>query len=342
MGLATLWYFLLAGMLTVYALLDGFDLGAGAVLPLVAKDERERRLVIRSLGPVWDGNEVWLLAAGGVLVLAFPKVYAGAFSGFYLPLSLLLWLLTGRALSIELHHHVEHSLWRPFWDFGFFVCSALLAFLLGAALGNVARGVDADVEGRFFHALFTDFSAHPPLGVLDWYTLLAGLTSLILLSAHGALWLNLKTAGNVQTRAAKVASALLPLGALLALLLSLATFRLQPAVGAALAAHPWGWLFPVLGLLGAGLGWGALRSQRPLAAFLGSSLFIASLLASAAFGLFPNLLPSAGAGPSLTIYNSASPDYTLASSLWWWVPGMVLALLYFVFLYRSLPRKFQL
>jgi cytochrome d ubiquinol oxidase subunit II len=341
MSLGAVWYVLLGFMLTAYVVLDGFDLGAGAVLGLVAKNERERRLVIHSLGPVWDGNEVWLLAAGGVLVLAFPRVYAAAFAGFYLPLMLVLWLLVLRALSIELHHHIEHTLWRPFWDLAFSASSALLAVFFGAALGNVVRGVDPDSQGRFFNALFTNFGTVPPLGILDWYTVLAGLTSLAALSVHGSLWLNLKTTGAVQARASRTAKALWPVAGLLYALLSLATFHIQPLVGQALRNRPWGWLLPFLALFGAGLSYKALRQGREGAAFGGSVLFLAGLLGGAAFGIYPALLPSAGLGPAFTVANSASGDYALSTALGWWIPGMALVAAYFVVLYRSLPRKFE-
>jgi cytochrome d ubiquinol oxidase subunit II len=341
MDLGAIWYLLLSLMLAAYVCLDGFDLGAAAVLGLVAKDEGERRLVIHSLGPVWDGNEVWLLAAGGTLVLAFPPVYAAAFSGFYLPLILVLWLLVFRALSIELHHHVEHTLWRPFWDLAFCASSLLLAVFLGAALGNVVRGVDADGDGRFFNALFTDFSALPPLGILDWYTVLAGLCSLAMLSVHGCLWLNWKTRGRVQARAARLAGRLWPWVALLFVVLTLATFHVQPLVPLALKARPWGWALPLAAMLSAWASHRALRQGREGAAFLASAGFLLGVLGSVAWGLYPALLPSVGSGPTLTVANSASGDYALRSALWWWLPGMLLAGAYFVALYRSLPRKFE-
>jgi cytochrome d ubiquinol oxidase subunit II len=341
MGWGDLWYALLGLMLAAYVALDGFDLGAGAVLGLVARGEKERRLVIHSLGPVWDGNEVWLLAAGGVLVLAFPRVYAAAFAGFYLPLMLALWLLVFRALSIELHHQVEHTLWRPFWDLAFSLSSGLLAVVLGAALGNVVRGVDADADGRFFHALFTDLSGDPPLGILDWYTMLAGLCSLAALGVHGSLWLNWKTTGPVQARAARAARWLWPLALLIFAALSLATFHVQPLVPLALRIRPWGWALPLGALAAAGFSRWALGRGREGAAFAGSAAYLLGLLASAAFGLYPALLPSAGIGPALTVANSASGDYALRSALYWWLPGMALAAAYFVILYRSLPPKFN-
>src|SRR6266496_6211306 len=142
----TLWFALLGFMLTMYVLLDGFDLGAGAIHPFVAKTEDERKLVIEAIGPVWDGNEVWLIAAGGTLFFTFPRLYAASFSGFYLPLMIVLWLLMLRGLALELRSHIQNAVWLGLWDGLFFVGSTLLAVFYGAALGNVVRGVPLDAQ----------------------------------------------------------------------------------------------------------------------------------------------------------------------------------------------------
>src|SRR5437867_12660959 len=142
----TIWFCLVAVMIAMYVVLDGFDIGAGIIHLLVAKSDSERRLVLRSIGPVWDGNEVWLLAAGGTLYFAFPALYASAFSGFYLPLMMVLWLLILRGISIEFRSHVESPVWRPLWDVVFGGASTLLTIFFGAALGNVVRGVPLDAS----------------------------------------------------------------------------------------------------------------------------------------------------------------------------------------------------
>ena len=152
----TLWFWLLALMLTVYVVLDGFDLGSGIVHLFVARTEQERQAVLASIGPLWDGNEVWLIAAGGTLFFAFPTLYASSFMGFYLPLIIVLWLLMFRGLSIELRNHVTAEVWKPLWDFAFAVSSGLLTIFLGTALGNVVRGVPLDAEHEFFLPLWTD------------------------------------------------------------------------------------------------------------------------------------------------------------------------------------------
>src|SRR5205807_708273 len=172
----TLWFILVGFMLIMYVVLDGFDLGAGAIHLFAAKNEPERRMILRAIGPVWDGNEVWLIAAGGTLFFTFPLLYASSFSGFYLPLIIVLWLLMFRGVSVELRSRIANPVWASFWDGMFFLGSALLAIFFGAAMANVIRGVPLDKSGIFFEALWTDFnpfSANP--GILDWYTVLVGL-----------------------------------------------------------------------------------------------------------------------------------------------------------------------
>jgi len=173
-----LWFCVIAFMLAIYVILDGFDLGAGVLHIAIARTDDERRQVLGAIGPFWDGNEVWLLAAGGTLYFAFPLLYASSFSGFYLPLMMVLWLLMLRGLGIEMRHHVDHPMWRTFWDGTFALGSTLLAVFLGAALGNVVRGVPLGADGYFFEPLWTSFTVEPDAGILDWFTVLMGLVSL--------------------------------------------------------------------------------------------------------------------------------------------------------------------
>src|SRR5256886_5087755 len=201
----TIWFCLVAVMIAMYVVLDGFDIGAGIIHLLVAKSDSERRLVLRSIGPVWDGNEVWLLAAGGTLYFAFPALYASGFSGFYLPLMMVLWLLILRGISIEFRSHVHSAVWEPVWDFLFCSSSLLLAVFFGAALGNVVRGVPLDASGYFFEPLWTDFRLGDETGILDWYTILVGVLALLVLMMHGGLWVQMKTSGEVSRRAGRVA-----------------------------------------------------------------------------------------------------------------------------------------
>src|SRR5829696_7448363 len=201
----TIWFIAVALMITMYVLLDGFDLGAGTIHLFAAKNEQERRTILRAIGPVWDGNEVWLIAGGGTLFFAFPILYASSFSGFYLPLIIVLWLLIIRGLSIELRGHINDSMWASFWDAMFFIGSALLAIFFGAALGNVVRGVSLDADHNFFPPMSTNWSPFSKTpGILDWYTILVGLLALTTLVVHGSNFVALKTEGALNVRSRRL------------------------------------------------------------------------------------------------------------------------------------------
>src|ERR1043165_2892965 len=200
------WFCLIAAMLVTYVVLDGFDLGAGVVHLFVARGDRERQQVLNSIGPVWDGNEVWLIAGAGTLYFAFPALYSAAFSGFYLALMVVLWLLILRGISTEMRDQLENPMWKAFWDPIFGGASALLALLLGAALGNVIRGVPLGSDGFFFLPLWTNLRPGAEAGIVDWYTLLVGLGALAALALHGCNWVALKTVGNLRERTRAFAS----------------------------------------------------------------------------------------------------------------------------------------
>jgi cytochrome bd ubiquinol oxidase subunit II len=336
----TTWFCLVAAMLAVYVVLDGFDLGAGVAHLLVASTDEERRTVLRTIGPVWDGNEVWLLAAGGTLYFAFPALYASSFSGFYLPLMIVLWLLILRGLSIELRNHIDSPVWHPMWDVVFAGASALLAIFFGAALGNVVRGVPLDKAGEFFLPLWTDFSAGHDAGILDWYTVLVAVSALLVLTVHGALWLALKTEGAVHMRSRALAS-IAWWGVLVSVIaITLVSFVIQPHLARSFAAHKWMYVFPVLALLGlAGIKI-MNGAGRALEAFRSSCAFLAGMLTSVAAGLYPWVLPASGdPALSLTIYNAAAPRYGLQAGMVWFIPGMALTAGYFIYTYRSFAGK---
>jgi cytochrome bd ubiquinol oxidase subunit II len=335
----TLWFCLVAVMVAMYVLLDGFDLGAGAVHFLVARTNEERRQVIATIGPVWDGNEVWLLAAGGTLYFAFPLLYASGFSGFYLPLMMVLWLLILRGASIEFRNHIESPIWIPFWDFVFSVSSLLLAIFFGAALGNVVRGVPLDDSGYFFEPLWTTFRLGDHPGILDWYTILVGITALLALMLHGALWVQFKTFEAVRERAARVASwtwwgVLIFTG-----LLTMVTFSVQPQVIANFRTWPAGFILPAIAVAGlAGIQF-ELRRGKELNAFLASCTYLLGMLTSVVFGVYPMVLPARNPTYSLTVTNSKAGDYGLKIGLIWWVIGMILAAGYFIYVYRTFAGK---
>ena len=335
----TIWFCLVAVMIALYVVLDGFDLGAGIVHFLVAKTADERRVVLASIGPVWDGNEVWLLAGGGTLYFAFPALYASSFSGFYLPLMMVLWLLILRGIAIEFRNHIQGPVWVPLWDTVFSGASALLAIFFGAALGNVVRGVPLDASGYFFLPLWTDFSIGPDAGILDPYTVLIAVAAFLTLAEHGALWVALKTEGALETRARRTAERLWWGVLLLVAAITIVSFRIQPHLGESFRLRPWGYIFPLLALGGLL----SMRLLRGLQAFLGSCAFIIGMLTSVVFGVYPYVLPSNGdPSLSLTVYGAAAPRYGLEVGLMWFVPGIALAAGYFIYTYRSFSGKVRL
>ena len=338
----TLWFCLVSAIFGLYVVFDGFDLGVGIIHLWVGKEQSERRLILRSIGPVWDGNEVWLLAGGGTLHFAFPAVYASAFSGFYLPLMIVLWLLILRGIAIEFRNHVEDILWIQAWDVVFSLSSLLLALFYAATLGNVVRGVSLSGEGIFFNPLWTNFRPGPDTGILDWYTIPVGLTGVLALTLHGALWVSMKTGGATQERARNVVRWSWKLASLFALIATLLSFLIQPQIAVNLAARPWGYLFPTLAVAGlAGVAW-FHGKKEDTKAFLASCTFLMGMLASAAFGIYPYFLPSISGAIGLGVPNAAASPYGLRVGLVWWSLGMTLVMGYFVFIYRHFAGKVSL
>jgi cytochrome d ubiquinol oxidase subunit II len=339
----TIWFCLVAVMLAMYVVLDGFDLGAGIVHLIVARTDVERRLVLRSIGPVWDGNEVWLLAGGGTLYFAFPALYASSFSGFYLPLMMVLWLLILRGTSVEFRNHVSGEIWAAFWDGAFALASVLLAVFYGAALGNVVRGVPLDAQGRFFESLWTSFRPGPNAGVLDWYTILIGVAALAALTLHGALWIAHKTESQLQARARTLAAVVWWLVAILTVVITRTSFRIQPQLWPNFPAHPWGAIFPALAVIGLVAALWFNRHHDDRKAFFASCGYLLGMLTSAAFSLYPYVLPACtDASFGLTVHNAKAPAYGLRIGLIWWLIGMALATCYTVFNYRRFAGKAKL
>jgi cytochrome bd ubiquinol oxidase subunit II len=339
----TFWFVAVALMLTVYVVLDGFDLGAGIIHHVAGKTEAERRSIIRAIGPVWDGNEVWLIAAGGTLFFSFPVLYAVSFSGFYLPLTMVLWLLMLRALGIELRDHVDDPLWRQFWEFTFAGSSAALAMFLGVALGNVIRGVPLGAERVFFEPLWTDFLPLGRTGILDWYTVLTGIVAFAALAVHGANYIALKTGGSVQRRARQVGRRAGWGFTVLVVISMVATLHVRPDMIGNYRAHVWGWLIPLIVVSGLAGMHHARTRQRDMAAFLSFSACLVGMLGGVAFGLYPRVLPSTlDPGFDLTVRNAAAQSYGLQVALLWWPIASALATIYFINLYRSFRGKVTL
>jgi cytochrome d ubiquinol oxidase subunit II len=338
--MTTLWFILVGFMLSVYVLLDGFDLGAGAIHLFAARGDGQRRLILRAIGPVWDGNEVWLIAAAGSLFFAFPLLYASSFSGFYLPLMMVLWLLMGRGVAIELRSRLRNVVWCSFWDGIFALSSALLAAFYGIALANVVRGVPLDSHGYFFEPLWTNFdpkSGTP--GILDWYTMLIGLLALSALTMHGAAYIALKTEGGVQAAAGSALRRAWAATIGLSLAGTIATFWLRSSILSRFGDAPWGLVFPLAALAGLAAAGYYSRRGREGAAFAASGAYLLGMLGATAFGLYPNVLPGVAAANSLTIHNAAASNYGLSVGLVWWPVAMGLALIYVVVTYRLFRGK---
>ena len=326
----TLWFCLVAVMVAAYVVLDGFDLGVGIIYLFVARNDEQRRTVLKSIGPFWDGNEVWLLAAGGTLYFAFPVLYASSFSGFYLPLMMVLWLLILRGLSLEMRSHVDVDLWKQFADAVFSISSGLLAIFFGAALGNVIRGVPLNAEGYFFLPLWTNFAPGRDAGILDWYTVPIGLAAFATLMFHGSLWVAYKTEGEVQSRARAMADRVRWFVVVLVTLVLALSAIVQPR------AARGAWLLP-LAVVAIGIaGWGTRDRTR----FFASCGFIVAMLVGAVLGVYPYVLPSNGDPQfGLTIYNASAAPYGLSIGLRWFIPGIALAAGYFFYVYRHFAGK---
>ena len=335
-----LWFWLVAVMLVAYVILDGFDLGVGVLHLFLVRTEAERKAALASIGPVWDGNEVWLLAGGGTLYFAFPLLYASAFSGFYLPLMIVLWLLVLRGVSVELRNHVDVGVWRSLLDGVFGFASALLTIFLGAALANVLRGVPLKADGYFFLPLWTNWQPGVAPGILDWYTVIGGLVAFIALSLHGALWLALKTSGDLEQRARNVVSPLWRILVALTVVSLFATIAVRPASLDNYFNYPLTFVIPagVIASLAAVRVWN--RKGESLKAFLASCLYLFFMMAGACWGVYPKLLPATtGAANDITLIRALSGPHTLAVGLAWWIVGMTLAVGYTVFVYSRFKGK---
>lgn len=329
--MSTVWFCILAVMVAVYVVLDGFDLGVGSLHLLLPRSEKDREEATGAIGPIWNGNEVWLLASGGILFLAFPAAYAAAFSGLYFGLIIVLWLLVGRGLALELRHQIGHPLWHTACDTVFSLSSAALALVFGVALGNVVRGVPLNANGYFSLPLFH---------ILNWYALLIGVFGLVVLAAHGANFLAWRATGDFSRRAGVGARRLWPVTLIAPLVLAWPTYHERHQMLTAFGDHPWRIVFPLLALAALAAQFIYQRRGQWMHAFLASSLFIVGLLTTMAAGLYPYLLPARSGDPyGLTVHNAASGHHALTTAIVWWPLGIILAGAYFTFAYRLFFRR---
>jgi len=338
--MSALWYAILAFMLTTYVVLDGRNFGAGILHWIVARTPLERRQVIAAIGPLWTWHEVWLLGTGGVMMMAFPRFMALVFSGYYLALFLVLWCILLRGMSLELGGHIDDPLWQTFWDVIFTVSNALLGILFGAAFGNVVRGVPLADDGSFYLTFFTNFRVTGHVGLLDWYTVAVALFAVVVLTAHGATYLTMRTEGPVHDRSRSLAWRLWLATIPLFFVISALTWLVRPEVLTGLPQRPFAWLNSLIAVAGGVALAVGLRGGREQLALRGSTLLIYGVIMTGAAALFPvmlySTLPSA---QPLNAVALAAPDHSLRIAIAWWLPAMLLSLGYVYLIGRHYSGK---
>jgi len=334
------WYAVVSFMLIIYIVLDGRNFGAGMLHWFVARTPEERRQVIAAIGPLWSWHEVWLVGFGGTLVAIFPRLMASAFAGYYLALFLIVWCLILRGISIEVGGHINDRLWQTYWDFIFVCSNFLLAILFGAAAGNVARGVPLNADGNFSMAFFTDFNVRGHVGLLDWYTVSIAILATVVLAAHGATYLTLKTEGPVHDRSEKFGKYLWIASVPLLFLILVESRIVRPDLPGRAWSNPFWWLGLIITVVSIICLVSGLTGHRERRAFLASNFLIVGLLATGAAAIFPVMLHSTLAPEnSLTAYAVASSSTTLLRASFWWPIGFALAVFYFVFISRRYAGK---
>lgn len=334
------WYAVVSMMLIIYVVLDGRNFGAGMLQWRVARTREERRQVVAAIGPLWSWHEVWLVGFGGTLLAVFPRLMASAFAGYYLALFLILWALILRGIALEVAGHINDPLWQGFWDFVFTFANFLLAIIFGAAAGNLARGVPLDAQGNFSMAFFTNFSVRGYVGLLDWYTLSTATFAAVLLAAHGATYLALKTDGPVHDRSALHARYLWAALVLLFPVIAIESWAVRPDLFERAMNNPLCWLGLFILIVSILTLIAGLANRREMLAFAGSNGCIIGLMFSGAAALFPVVLYSTLAPEnSLTVYAVASNENALLIASIWWPAGFVLASAYFIFISRRYAGK---
>ncbi|MCC7205603.1 MAG: cytochrome d ubiquinol oxidase subunit II [Phycisphaeraceae bacterium] len=333
MDLNVLWFILLCVLLGGYAVLDGFDWGVGILHPLASTDT-EKRIFINAIGPLWDGNEVWLVTFGGAMFAVFPEVYTSVFEGFYTAFMLLLFALIFRAVSIEFRSKMASPRWRRAWDTGFFVSSLLAAVLFGVAIGNAVTGIPLTPRGQYYGGL---------LGLVNFYSVLVGLLTVALFVMHGAIYLYLKTEPPLQDKVHHWIWHGYGTFVVLYILTTIVTLTQYPSAAENFKHKPWMWSFVGLALAAIGNVPRAVYLKKPGQAFVSSSLVILSLVGLFAVAIFPRLLIS-NPDPqnSLTIYSGASSPMTLKIAAIFAAVGMPFVLGYTAVIYWSFRGKVRI
>ena len=332
--LCIIWFILLNVLLIGYAILDGFDLGVGILHPFVAREDTERRLVMNSIGPLWDGNEVWLVTFGGALFAMFPNAYASIFSAFYLPFVLLLFALIFRAVSLEFRSKRLSTGWRSFWDIMFFTGSTLAALLFGVAVGTLMQGLEiselGDYQGTF-------------LDMVTVFSVLVGLFTVALLAMHGSIFLYMKTEGDLHERLLVWMRGTFYAFLALFVVVTLWSTLFVPASLQHFGDYPLLWIVPLLNILAIANIPRAISQHRPFYAFISSCCTIAALVFLFSAAIFPDLLPASNNPEySITIFNAASSVLTQKIGLIIVAIGMPLVLSYTVLIYWTFRGKVEL
>lgn len=334
MWLNVTWFVLYVVIIAGYVILDGFDLGVGMLSPVLARSDTDHRLLLNSIGPVWDGNEVWLVLGGGALFAAFPLVYASLFSGFYLAMMLVLAVLILRTVAIEFRSKRESTRWRSTWDWCFFGSSLGITLLLGVALGNVVQGVPIDAQGDMAVDL---------IGLLNPYAVVVGVAGVAMLCLHGAIFLTQKLEGDLLRRVAALVPKLMAAFFALTTIVIVWTLLLDDRIVDNYEDRKWIAVFPILAFVAAIVAWRLIRRGSYLGAFVASAKTIALLLASVAAGLYPVMLPSStDASYDLTVHNAASAEETLMVMFVIAIIGMPFVLLYTAGVYYFFRGKVRL
>ena len=345
------WFIIVAVVLAVFFILDGYDFGVGIIHLFFAEKETDKKVIAKSAGLYWDSNEVWLVAAGGMLFMAFPTFYASVFSGFYLPLIIVLWLIIFRAISLEYRSQFKYQMWKDIWDKAFGVSSLLLTLFFGIALGNIIRGVNLGgvengvsvYEGYYFflplwNSSFSPLAEDP--GVIDWFTIIIGIITVVTLAIHGANWIVLKTNSSINEKLKKVVFKLTIALAILTIF-SLGIWQIvNPNSLDNFIDKPYLIIFPIIyctGLIGLFF---IKKLKKDVHAFLFSTLLILGGITASLASIFPVILPSTNTvNESLTIYNTAAPEYGLSVALNWGIVGFILLFVYLIIQKRLLGGK---
>ena len=327
------WYLVVGALFAGYAVLDGFDLGVGA-LHLFARRDQDRRVFLNAIGPVWDGNQVWLVTGGGALFAAFPDVYATAFSGFYTAFILLLFMLIFRGVSIHVRSLRAGARWRSAWDGAFWGSSVLAAFLIGVTMGNIAWGVPIEPDFGYRGSLLAQL--HP-------YALMTGMMVVALFLMHGAIFLVMKTDGELNAQVRRWVRPTIIFFVIMYGVTTLATLLYVPRLAEPFRAHPWLFVLPLLSVLAIANIPREIERGREMAAFVSSSAAMVLLLGLLGIGMFPELIHGNGpSGTSLTAFNAASSPLTLKTMLILAGIGMPLVVGYTIHVYRVFRGKVEL